>query len=73
MSKSKLEKFKYVRPLARLISSQCKYPADAKNKLFRDTVIVGVMSQKTYYNCIEKGTDLILTETLDIVQFISLI
>ena len=40
----------------------------ARERILRDAIVIGIKSEKAYYKCVEKGSDLTLEEALEIVQ-----
>ena len=46
----------------------CAYPSQARDRILRNAIVLGIKSEKTYYKCVEKGSDLTLEEALEIVQ-----
>ena len=40
----------------------------ARNRILRDAIVLGIKSEKAYYKCVEKDGDLTLEEALEIVQ-----
>ena len=43
-------------------------PSQARDRILRDAIVLGIKSENAYYKCVEKGSDLTLEETLEIVQ-----
>ena len=46
----------------------CEYPPEARDRLLRDAIVIGLRSKEAYYKCIEKGSALTLEEALEIAQ-----
>ena len=53
---------------ATILCDQCDYPEEARDRLLRDAIVIGLRSREAYYKCIEKGTDLTLKEAIEIAQ-----
>ena len=51
-----------------LLVDSCTYPSQARDRILRDAIVLGIKSEKAYYKCVEKGSDLSLEEALEIVQ-----
>ena len=51
-----------------LLVDSCTYPSQARDRILRDAIVLGIKSEKAYYKCVEKGSDLTLKEALEIVQ-----
>ena len=51
-----------------LLVDSCAYPSQARDRILRDAIVLGIKSEKAYYKCVEKGSDLTLEEALEIVQ-----
>ena len=34
----------------------CTYPSQARDRLLRDAIVIGIKSEKAYYKCMEKGS-----------------
>ena len=52
---------------ATLLVESCAYPSQARDRILRDAIVIGIKSEKAYYKCVEKGSDLTLEEALEIV------
>ena len=46
----------------------CPYPSEARDRILRDAIVIGIKSEKAFYKCMEKGSSLTLEEALEIVQ-----
>ena len=44
------------------------YPSQARERIQKGAIVIGIKSEKAYYKCVEKGIDLTLQEVLEIVQ-----
>ena len=53
---------------ATVLCDQCKYPQEARDRLLRDAIVIGLQSKEAYYRCIEKGSDLTLQEAMTIAR-----
>ena len=53
---------------ATILCDQCEYPPEARDRLPRDAIVIGLRSKEAYYKCIEKGSELTLGEALEIAQ-----
>ena len=53
---------------ATILCDQCEYPPEARDRLLRDAIVIGLRSKEAYYKCIEKGSALTLEEALEIAQ-----
>ena len=53
---------------ATLLVDSCAYPSQARDRILRDAIVIGIKSEKAYYKCVEKGSNLTLEEALEIVQ-----
>ena len=53
---------------ATILCDQCEYPPEARDRLLRDAIVIGLRSKKAYYKCIEKGSELTLEEAIEIAQ-----
>ena len=51
-----------------LLVDSCANPSQARDRILRDAIVLGIKSEKAYYKCVEKGSDLTLEEALEIVQ-----
>ena len=51
-----------------LLVDSCTYPSQARDRILRDAIVLGIKSEKAYYKCVEKGNDLTSEEALEIVQ-----
>ena len=51
-----------------LLVDSCAYPSQAGDRILRDAIVLGIKSEKAYYKCVEKDSDLTLEEALEIVQ-----
>ena len=51
-----------------LLADSCAYPSQARDRILRDAIVLGIKSEKAYYKCVEKGSDLTLEEVLEIAQ-----
>ena len=47
---------------ATILCNQCEYPLEARDRLLRDAIVIGLCSQEAYFKCIEKGSALPLEE-----------
>ena len=47
---------------ATILCDQCEYPPEARDRLLRDAIVIGLRSKEAYYKCIEKGSELTLEE-----------
>ena len=45
---------------ATFLCDQCNYPADARDRLLRDALVMCLRSKEAYYRCVEKGSNLTL-------------
>ena len=48
-----------------LLVDSCTYPSQARDRILRDAIVLGKKSEKAYYKCVEKGSDLTLEEALE--------
>ena len=53
---------------ATILCGQCEYPPEARDRLLRDAIVIGLRSKEAYYKCIEKGSALTLEEAIEIAQ-----
>ena len=53
---------------ATILCDQCEYPPEARDRLLRDAIVIGLRSKEAYYKCIEKGSALTLEEAKEIAQ-----
>ena len=53
---------------ATILCDQCDYPPEARDRLLRDAIVIGLRSKEAYYKCIEKGSELTLEEAIEIAQ-----
>ena len=53
---------------ATILCDQCNYPEDARDRLLRDAIVIGLRSKEAYYRCIDKGSALTLDEALNIAR-----
>ena len=53
---------------ATILCDQCEYPPEARDRLLRDAIVIGLRSKEAYYKCIEKGSALTLEEAIEIAQ-----
>lgn len=53
---------------ATILCNQCEYPPEAHDWLLRDAIVIGLCSKEAYYKCIEKGSELMLEEAIEIAQ-----
>ena len=53
---------------ATILCDQCEYPPEARDRLFRDAIVIGLRSNEAYYKCIDKGSELTLEEAIEIAQ-----
>ena len=53
---------------ATILCNQCEYPPEACDWLLRDAIVIGLCSKEAYYKCIEKGSELMLEEAIEIAQ-----
>ena len=53
---------------ATILCDQCEYPPEARNQLLRDAIVIGLPSKEAYYKCIEKDSELMLEEAIEIAQ-----
>ena len=53
---------------ATILCDQCEYPPEARDRLLRDAIVIGLRSKEAYYKCIEKGSELTLEEAIEIAQ-----
>ena len=53
---------------ATILCNQCEYPPEARDWLLRDAIVIGLCSKEAYYKCIEKGSELMLEEAIEIAQ-----
>ena len=51
-----------------LLVDSCAYPSQAIDRILRDAVVTGIKSEKAYYKCVEKSSDLTSEEALEIIQ-----
>ena len=49
---------------ATILCDQCEYAPEARDRLLRDAIVIGLRSRDAYYKCIEKGSSLSLDEPL---------
>lgn len=38
-----------------ILCDQCEYPPEARDRLLRDAIVIGIRSKEAYYKCIEQG------------------
>ena len=43
-------------------------PPEARDRLLRDAIVIGLRSKEAYYKCIEKGSGYTLEEAIEITQ-----
>ena len=53
---------------ATVLCDQCNYPDDARDRLLRDALVIGLRSREAYFKCIEKGSALTLDQAKEIAQ-----
>ena len=53
---------------ATILCDQCEYPPEARDRLLRDAIVIGLRSKEAYYKCIDKGSELTLEEAIEIAQ-----
>ena len=53
---------------ATILCNQCEYPPEARDWLLWDAIVIGLCSKEAYYKCIEKGSELMLEEAIEIAQ-----
>ena len=53
---------------ATILCDQCEYPPEACNQLPRDAIVIGLPSKEAYYKRIEKDSELMLEEAIEITQ-----
>ena len=53
---------------ATILCDQCEYPPEARNQLPRDAIVIGLPSKEAYYKRIEKDSELMLEEAIEITQ-----
>ena len=53
---------------ATILCNQCEHPPEARDRLLRDTIVIGLCSQEAYFKYIEKGSALTLEEAITIGQ-----
>ena len=53
---------------ATIMCDQCGYPEEARDRLLRDAIVIGLRSREAYYKCIERGTDLTLAQAQQIAE-----
>ena len=53
---------------ATILCDQCEYPPEARDRLLRDAIVIGLGSKEAYYKCIEEGSALTLEEAIEIAQ-----
>ena len=53
---------------ATILCDQREYPPEARDRLLRDAIVIGLRSKEFYYKCIEKGSSLTLEEAIEIAQ-----
>ena len=53
---------------ATILCDQCEYPPEARDRLLRDAIVIGLRSKEAYYKCIAKGSALTLEEAIEIAQ-----
>ena len=53
---------------ATILCDQCEYPPEARDRLLRDAIVIGLRSKEAYYKCKEKGSALTLEEAIEIAQ-----
>ena len=41
-----------------LLVDSCAFPSQARNRILKDAIVLGIKSEKAYYKCVEKGSDL---------------
>ena len=51
-----------------LLCDQCEYLVEAKHRLLHNAIVMGGISQKAYYKCTEKYSNLTIVEALHILQ-----
>ena len=53
---------------ATILCDQGEYPPEARDRLLRDAIVIGLRSKEAYYKCIEKSAALTLEEAIEIAQ-----
>ncbi len=54
---------------ATILCDHCEYePEDAKKRLLRDAIVIGLRSREAYFKYIQKGSDLTLDQAIEIAQ-----
>ena len=53
---------------ATVLCDQCEYPPEARDRLFRETMVICLRSREAYFKRIEKGSALTLEEAITIAQ-----
>ena len=53
---------------ATILCDQCEYSPEARDRLLRDAIVIGLRSREAYFKCIEKGSALTLEEAITIAQ-----
>jgi len=53
---------------ATVMVDQCGYPEQARDRLLRDAIVIGLKSRHAYFKCIEKGSSLTLQEAIQIAE-----
>ena len=41
-----------------LLVHSCAYPSQARDRILRDAIVLGIKSEKAYYKCVEKDSNL---------------
>ena len=54
---------------ATILCDQSEYPPEARDRLLRDEIVIGLRSREAYFKCIEKGSALTLEEAITIAQY----
>ena len=53
---------------ATVLCDQCEYPPEARDRMLKDAIVIGLRSRDAYYKYIEKGSSLSLNEAIEIAQ-----
>ena len=53
---------------ATILCDQCNYPNEARDRLLRDAIVIGLRSRDAYFKCIEKGSALTLAQAVEIAE-----
>ena len=51
-----------------ILCHRCECPPEACDRLLQNAIVIGLCSKEAYYKCIEKGSELMLEEAIEIAQ-----